>query len=126
MVPRGSAWSNQDVPRETTYSVTQGDSLWNIAKKFKISIEDIASWNNLNIQKPLQINQTIKIFSRYERIREDIPSRKLNTMLYPIKSGDTISKIASKFSIKSSKIQEWNDIKDTSKIFPGQVLKLYL
>jgi membrane-bound lytic murein transglycosylase D len=126
MVPRGSSWSNQDTPRERTYSVLQGDSLWNIAKKFKISIEDIASWNDLNIEKPLQIDQAIKIFSRYERIREAIPSRKPNIMLYPIKSGDTISKIASKFSIKSSQIQEWNEIKDTSKIFPGQVLKLYL
>ena len=126
MVPRGSSWSNQDTPRERTYSVLQGDSLWNIAKKFKISIEDIASWNDLNIEKPLQIDQAIKIFSRYKRIREAIPSRKPNIMLYPIKSGDTISKIASKFSIKSSQIQEWNEIKDTSKIFPGQVLKLYL
>ena len=32
----------------------------------------------------------------------------------------------SKFDIKPSQIQEWNEIKDPSKIFPGQVLKLYL
>ena len=33
---------------------------------------------------------------------------------------------SSKFDIKASQIQEWNEIKDPSKIFPGQVLKLYL
>ena len=47
-------------------------------------------------------------------------------MLYPVKSGDTVSKIASKFEISTLKIQEWNEIEDVSKIFPGQVLKLYL
>ena len=47
-------------------------------------------------------------------------------MLYPVKSGDTISRIASKFEISSEEIQEWNEIEDVSKIFPGQVLKLYL
>ena len=47
-------------------------------------------------------------------------------MLYPVKSGDTLSRIASKFEISSKDIQEWNDIEDVSKIFPGQVLKLFL
>ena len=126
MVPRGSAWASKQRPRESTYKVAKGDSLWNISKKFKVSIEDIVLWNNLKIEKPLQINQSIRIFSRYERIRQDVPSKQSRTMLYPVKSGDTVSRIASKFDIKASQIQEWNEIKDPSKIFPGQVLKLYL
>ena len=108
------------------YIVISGDTLWNISKKFKVSIEDVALWNDLDIETPLQINQEIKIFSRYERIRQDLPSRNSRTMLYPVKSGDTISKIASKFEISSKDIQKWNEIEDVSKIFPGQVLKLLL
>ena len=34
--------------------------------------------------------------------------------------------VASKFEINPQKIQEWNEIEDVSKIFPGQVLKLFL
>ena len=126
MVPRGSAWAGKQNPREQVYIVVGGDSLWNISKKFKVSIEDVILWNDLDIAVPLQINQEIKIFSRYERVRQDLPSRDLRTMLYPVKSGDTISKIASKFEISSKDIQEWNEIEDVSKIFPGQVLKLFL
>ena len=126
MVPRGSAWADKQSPREQLYIVLKGDTLWNISKKFKVSIEDLVLWNELNLEKPLQINQEIKIFSRYERIRQDLPSRELRTMLYPVKSGDTISRIASKFEISPQKIQEWNEIEDVSKIFPGQVLKLFL
>ena len=126
MVPRGSAWADKQSPREQIYVVLKGDTLWNISRKFKVSIEDLVLWNELNLEKPLQINQEIKIFSRYERIRQDLPSRELRTMLYPVKSGDTISRIASKFEISPQKIQEWNEIEDVSKIFPGQVLKLFL
>ena len=126
MVPRGSAWAEKQNPREQVYVVIGGDSLWNISKKFKVSIEDVVLWNDLDIEVPLQINQEIKIFSRYERIRQELPSRDLRTMLYPVKSGDTISRIASKFEITSKDIQEWNEIEDVSKIFPGQVLKLLL
>ena len=126
MVPRGSAWADKQSPREQLYIVLKGDTLWNISRKFKVSIEDLVMWNELNLEKPLQINQEIKIFSRYERIRQDLPSRELRTMLYPVKSGDTISRIASKFEISPQKIQEWNEIEDVSKIFPGQVLKLFL
>jgi len=126
MVPRGAAWANKQEPRERVYTVLKGDTLWNISKKFKVSIEDVVLWNELNIEAPLQIDQEIKIFSRYERIRQDVPSRGLRTMLYPVKSGDTISRIASKFEISSTQIQEWNELEDVSKIFPGQVLKLFL
>ena len=126
MVPRGSAWADKQSPREQLYIVLKGDTLWNISRKFKVSIEDLILWNELNLEKPLQIDQEIKIFSRYERIRQDLPSRELRTMLYPVKSGDTISRIASKFEISPQKIQEWNEIEDVSKIFPGQVLKLFL
>ena len=126
MVPRGSAWANKQKPRETVYLVKQGDSLWTIAKQHQVTIEDVVLWNDLDIEEPLQIKQEIKIFSRYERIRQDLPSKQLRTMLYPVKSGDTVSRIASKFEITSKEIQEWNEIEDVSKIFPGQVLKLYL
>ena len=47
-------------------------------------------------------------------------------MLYPVKSGDTISRIASKFEISAQQIKEWNELEDVSRIFPGQVLKLFL
>ena len=126
MVPRGSAWADKQKPREQIYKVAGGDTLWDISRNFKVSIEDVVLWNELDIEKPLQINQEIKIYSRYERIRQDLPSKQLRTMLYPVKSGDTVSRIASKFEITSKEIQEWNEIEDVSKIFPGQVLKLYL
>ena len=41
MVPRGSAWADKQSPREQLYVVLKGDTLWNISRKFKVSIEDL-------------------------------------------------------------------------------------
>ena len=68
----------------------------------------------------------VKIFLEYERARGQTPPKKVQTLLYPIKSGDTLSRIASRFSISPTDIQKWNNIKNKEVIFPGQVIKLIL
>ena len=79
-----------------------------------------------NLQTPLQIGQQIKIFSKYERARGKPPNKKKRTLLYPVKSGDTLSRIASRFSIRVKDIEKWNEIKPAEIIYPGQVLKIIL
>jgi membrane-bound lytic murein transglycosylase D len=47
-------------------------------------------------------------------------------MLYPVKSGDTLSRISSRFGIKVQDLQKWNELKSPEIIYPGQVLKINL
>lgn len=44
------------------YRVKPGDSLWSIAHRYKVAINDIARWNSLNRKKPLQIGQRLVIW----------------------------------------------------------------
>ena len=126
MVPRGPAWVKTFVPRSKTYLVVKGDTFWGISKQFGVSIQDLTLWNDLNLRKPLQIGQKIKIFSRYESVRGKTPNKKTKTLLYPVKVGDTLSRIGSRFGIKASDIQKWNELKSPQLIYPGQVLKIIL
>ena len=43
-----------------------------------------------------------------------------------MKTGDTLSRISSRFGIKVKDIQAWNELKSPEFIFPGQVLKVIL
>jgi membrane-bound lytic murein transglycosylase D len=43
------------------YVVQRGDSLWSIAQKYKVKINDIKSWNDLGNNTVLQPGQSIKI-----------------------------------------------------------------
>ena len=126
MVPRSPAWAQTFVPKARTYEVVKGDSFWGISKRFGVTIQDISLWNELSLTKPLQIGQKIKIFSKYERVRGKTPNRKTRTLLYPVKTGDTLSKISFRFGIKVKDIQTWNELKSPELIYPGQVLKVIL
>ena len=48
------------IPSGTTYTVKSGDSLWNIAKKFDVSVEELKAVNNLN-SNLLNIGQVLRI-----------------------------------------------------------------
>ena len=126
MVPRGPAWVQTFVPRARTYKVVKGDTFWGISRKYGVTIQDISLWNNLNLTSPLQIGQKIKIFSKDERVRGKTPNKKTRTLLYPVKSGDTLSRIGSRFGIKVQDLQKWNELKSLEIIYPGQVLKINL
>lgn len=43
------------------YIVQEGDTLWKIAKKFRSTVEDIASVNEIEIQRQIQVGQKIYI-----------------------------------------------------------------
>ena len=54
--------SSNAVMRTLNYTVRNGDSLARIASRFKVSVNDIQKWNQLNIKKYLQPGQVLKIF----------------------------------------------------------------
>ncbi|MDX2507864.1 MAG: LysM peptidoglycan-binding domain-containing protein [Gammaproteobacteria bacterium] len=47
--------------REISYKVQQGDSLYVISKRFKVSISELKNWNALNNKKYLQPGQELKV-----------------------------------------------------------------
>ena len=48
----------------------------------------------------------------------------MNDLTYPVKRGDTISKIAKKFGVTGDMIVQWNELKNPEVIYPGQVLDI--
>ena len=47
--------------KTVTYSVQNGDSFSKIAKKHGIGAQELATYNNMSLQKPLQVGATLKI-----------------------------------------------------------------
>ena len=68
MIPEGSDWSSSlalastEKPQARGYRVRQGDSLYRIAGKFKVSINDIINWNALDPGKYLQPGQKLTLY----------------------------------------------------------------
>lgn len=68
MIPYGSDWASSMamVPREERqrqgYRVRRGDSLYRIAGKFNVSVNDIVAWNSLNPGDYLQPGQRLTLY----------------------------------------------------------------
>ncbi|MEH6590296.1 MAG: LysM peptidoglycan-binding domain-containing protein [Halioglobus sp.] len=69
MIPQGNSWasslalSNSRGSRtERGYRVRSGDSLYRIAGKFNVSIDEIISWNSLNPNAYLQPGQKLTLY----------------------------------------------------------------
>lgn len=48
-------------PNSTQHRVAQGETLWSIAQRYQVSINNLRSWNNLLPTDALQINQLLTI-----------------------------------------------------------------
>ena len=95
---------------EITYIVQLGDSLWSIAKKYGINVNDLKSYNNLTTNL-LQIGQKLLI-----------PGTK-EYKTYTVKVGDTLYNIANINNTTVDEIKSLNNLKNND-LSIGQVLIL--
>lgn len=109
---------NQQRRRYQSYRVRSGDSLWKIAKKFKVSTSQLVRWNGLNKNSILKIGQKIKVFPNgYNSFASAAKT-------YKVGSGDSLYSIAKKFKVSINQLTQWNGINKKSYLQPGQVLKV--
>ena len=112
------------------YVVLKGDNLSNIAKKHKVSAEDLKLWNNLTDDN-IQLGGTI-IVSRIEIVVAEKPNKKAKSAKkakkvdehYYVQKGDSLYKIAKKYpGVTISDIKKWNGISNEN-LKPGMKLKI--
>ena len=96
------------------YTVKSGDSLWNIAKRYNISVADLKAANGLT-SSTLRIGQTLKI--------PTLPNKNSKENVYIVKKGDSLYKIAQNYDTTVSDIIRLNNLTNTS-LSIGQVLEI--
>lgn len=105
-----------------TYTVKSGDSLWTIAQKYNTTVSSLKSANNLS-SDIIFPNQKIETSKSSSQSTSSSKSSSSSSKTYTVKSGDTLSGIASKHSISLSNLMKWNNL-DTTLIYPGNVLSV--
>ena len=118
LIPVGQASSNILIPFEA-HVVSEGDTLWSLARKFGVSEKKIIDINNLENGSDIKIGQILNIGNR--NIYRNIESKK-RTILYSVKQGDNLLKISKLFNVSIKTIKKDNENLDI--IRPGQILKI--
>ncbi|MCB1690732.1 MAG: LysM peptidoglycan-binding domain-containing protein [Halioglobus sp.] len=47
----------------TEYTIRSGDSLWSIARRFKVSTQQLVAWNDISAKKPIKPGQKLRVAS---------------------------------------------------------------
>ncbi len=90
------------------YTVKQGDSLYSIATKYGITVDDIKRANNLGTNF-LSIGQKLLIPEIEEESTPSIPPSTSNNT-YTVKSGDTLYSIAGRYGITVDSLKNANGL----------------
>lgn len=118
-----SSKSSSSSSSSSTYKVKSGDSLWKISKKYGMTINELKKLNGLKSDL-LRVGQVLKLkgsTSSSSSSSSKVSSSSIST--YKVKSGDSLSKIASKYGTTVSKLKSLNGLK-SDVIYVNQVLKV--
>ncbi|MDB2569961.1 LysM peptidoglycan-binding domain-containing protein [Gammaproteobacteria bacterium] len=119
LIPLSKSKTNNFIPYEM-HIVSEGDTLWDLSKKYNIGLDELLRINSINKNSYLQLGQQLTIGNK--NIHRNIESKK-RTILYSVKQGDNLYKISDLFDVSVDSIKEINDFQ-TSNLMPGQIIKI--
>ena len=92
------------------HKVNRGESLWVIARKYGVRIQDIVTINKLESSRYIRTGQILKIpVSGYADYRQE--ALEAQKTYYTVRNGDTLSGIARKYKTSVSKLKKWNGLR---------------
>lgn len=127
---------------QIVYEVAPGDSLWRISRRFGISHQELAAYNNMDLDGVIRVGQKLRIPPggtyqperaeqvspppstpvRDARITSPSPDRELVAGdKYTVRRGDSLSVIARDFGVRVNDIKALNDLR-SDVIYEGQTL----
>ncbi len=96
-----------------TYRVRSGDSLWKIARRYRVTVADLKRWNHLK-SNTLRPGQVLKIHR----------SPGTGYITYRVRRGDTLEAIARRYGVRVQDLMEVNGIHNPRRLRAGQLLKV--
>jgi membrane-bound lytic murein transglycosylase D len=99
------------------YTVRPGDTLGEIAEAHGIGLSKLRSWNGLGRRSLIHPGQKLVV-------RESQETSDGRRLTYRVRRGDTLTKIAQRFSVSIEEIRRWNNLAN-DRIVAGESLAIY-
>ncbi|UCD63379.1 MAG: LysM peptidoglycan-binding domain-containing protein [Candidatus Zixiibacteriota bacterium] len=129
--------------KNSIYIVRSGDTMWDIARAFGTSVSALRRANYIGRGSRIYVGQKLKIPSSAAKLKNrnvvsgggpayaaesggSSSGSDANTEVktYKVRSGDTLWDIARRFGTTTGKIRGLNGLGRSSRIYPGQILKV--
>lgn len=107
------------------HTVKSGDTLWDIARKYKVGTKQLAKWNGMAPGDTLRLGKDLVIW-KPSTSTQKASSGIVKKVTYTVRNGDSLSRIADKFNVRVSDISKWNNLNAKRYLQPGQKLRLHV
>ncbi|MFT6265435.1 MAG: membrane-bound lytic murein transglycosylase D [Oleiphilaceae bacterium] len=119
------------------YTVKSGDTIWDLALAHKVGVRSLAKWNGMAPKDVLRPGKKLLIWSKANQNSANSPATHLpgpfakkrdmiKRIGYRVRKGDSLAKIANKFSVSISNLIVWNKLNKKKYLQPGQKLTIYV
>lgn len=117
------------------YIVKKGDTLWDVAQRYNVTVNQIRKWNGLGYTRIIRPSQKLNIWVKPGSVqlasqniqRSDnspLPDEtSSSTIIHTVRAGDTLWDISLNYNVSIRNIKKWNN-KRSNIIKPGEKLKI--
>jgi len=109
-------------PSGGVHKVRRGDTLWSIAQRYGRTVEEICQANSITANTRIYPGQSLDIPTSETASLSVLPGSEFVT--YVVRAGDTLWDIAKNFNTTISQIMRDNNIRNPSRLMPGEELKI--
>jgi len=107
--------------QDQSHRVRQGETLSGIAAKYYTNTQALAKLNSLREPYHLSVGKVIKLPEEVIASQSSIPEIS-QALRYIVKAGDTLSKIAERYSVSQSELMALNALSNANQVRVGQQL----
>jgi len=111
--------TGDNINKPNFHRVAPGESLWIIAKKYGVSLNELKRLNGLSGRCVIRPGDKLLLVSGDDRDSGDLEAR-----IYTVKRGDTLWDIAEVFGVRLKDLKRANNIDGSDMIRPGDRLKI--
>ena len=119
------------------YTVKSGDTMWDLALAHKVGVRSLAKWNGMATTDVLRPGKKLLIWSKANKNSATSPATNFTAPFaqkrdmikrigYRVRKGDSLAKIANKFSVSINSLIAWNKLSKKKYLQPGQKLTIYV
>lgn len=106
--------------RRFQHQVRPGESLWIIARNYRVSVTDLQRWNGLGQNSLIRPGQRLLIHMDGQVAQPAAAA----TIEYTVRNGDSLWIIARRHQVSMNQLMRWNGLNERSILRPGQTITI--
>lgn len=120
--PATASTSTAAAPKTAVHTVDVGQTLYSIARQYRVSVRDLATWNGFGTDERVKVGQEVIVSSKGKLASASASNEVANTptkaekaggvATHQVSKGETLFSIAKRYSVAMKQIQEWNNMND--------------